>query len=67
MAASICSGSPLEWWEGFELGWPPVRVRNDVASFLDRTDQLDLVTLLLHNPAQLGCGKSSLSTPQCND
>jgi len=31
-----------------KLGWSPVRVGN-VASFLDRTDQLDLVTYLLHN------------------
>ncbi len=44
-----------------ELGWPPVRVRNDVGSFLDRTDQLDLVTFSLHNPDQSGCGKPPLS------
>jgi len=44
-----------------KLAWPPVHVRNDVASVLDRTDQLDLVTFPLHNPAQLGCGLVALN------
>ena len=46
-----------------ELGWPPVRVRNDVASVLDRTDQLDLVSRLPASMHQSKTDKGGTPAP----